>query len=105
MREHDILILPSLFEGYGLVISEAMSQGTPVIATDRTAGGDFIVHGENGWLVQAGSTDGIVEILDYLITTPSEVEKCGRSALLTASKRPWSIYGSELANKISSIIL
>jgi len=104
MREHDVLVFPSLFEGFGLVISESMSQATPVITTDRTAGPDLIVHGENGWMVEAASTEGIVEVLEHLLAHPDEIEKCGRAALLTASKRPWSIYGSELAEKISSII-
>jgi len=42
MRKNDVLIFPSLFEGFGLVITEAMSQGTPVITTERTAGPDLI---------------------------------------------------------------
>ena len=33
MHKHDVLVFPSLFEGFGLVISEAMAQGTPVITT------------------------------------------------------------------------
>jgi len=45
MREHDLLVFPSLFEGFGLVITEAMAQGTPVITTDRTAGPDIIKDG------------------------------------------------------------
>src|SRR5688572_24728068 len=49
MRSHDVLVFPSLFEGFGLVITEAMSQGTPVITTDRTAGPDLIRADENGW--------------------------------------------------------
>lgn len=39
MRTQDVFVFPSLFEGYGLVVAEAMSQGTPVITTSRTCGG------------------------------------------------------------------
>ena len=52
MREHDVFVFPSLFEGFGLVITESMSQGTPVITTDRTAGPDLIKNDENGWLLK-----------------------------------------------------
>jgi glycosyltransferase involved in cell wall biosynthesis len=38
MREHDVFIFFTFFEGFGLVITEAMSQGVPVVTTDRTAG-------------------------------------------------------------------
>ena len=51
MRKADVFIFPSLFEGFGMVITEAMSQGTPVIATDRTCAVDLIKNGENGWVI------------------------------------------------------
>ena len=60
MRAHDVLLFPSLFEGFGLVITEAMSQGTPVITTDRTAGPDVFEDGKSGWLVTPGDTDALI---------------------------------------------
>lgn len=102
MKEHDVLIFPSLFEGFGLVITEAMSQGTPVITTDRTAGPDLIVHGENGWLVKAGSTEALVVAIEELLSKPEIVAEAGRAAMLTAKNRPWTVYGAELAKAITS---
>src|SRR5690606_10190803 len=96
----DVLVFPSLFEGFGLVITEAMSQGTPVITTDRTAGPEFIDHGRNGWLVEAGSTHALENSFDDLLTRPSLVRDVGHEALLTAQSRPWEVYGEELANTI-----
>lgn len=104
MRSHDVLVFPTLFEGFGLVITEAMSQGTPVITTDRTAGPDFINHGRNGWLVEAGSTDALEKSFDELLTRPALMKDVGREALLTARSRPWEVYGEELANTIKSIL-
>lgn len=101
MREHDVLIFPSLFEGFGLVITEAMSQGTPVITTDRTAGPDIIQHGENGWLVNAGSAEAIKNVLEAVLLRPQLIAGIGEQALKTAAKRPWSVYGKELAGAIS----
>ncbi|RYY08141.1 MAG: glycosyltransferase [Sphingobacteriaceae bacterium] len=84
MREHDVLVFPSLFEGFGLVITEAMSQGTPVITTDRTAGPDLIRHGENGWLVEAGSTVALQNAIEALIQQPEQIEVVGRAAMNSA---------------------
>ena len=97
MRQHDVLVFPSLFEGFGLVITEAMSQGTPVITTDRTAGPDLIEHGENGWLVEAGSTQALVQAIEALLSRPELVAAAGRAAARTARGRPWAVYGQELA--------
>lgn len=100
MQTHDVLVFPSLFEGFGLVITEAMSQGTPVITTDRTAGPDFIKHGENGWLVEAGSTNALQAAIEELLSKRSTISDVGREAMETATKRSWNCYGQDLANSI-----
>lgn len=104
MRCHDILVFPSLFEGFGLVITEAMSQGTPVITTERTAGKDLIKHGENGWLINSGSTDDLIKVLEDILTKPVIIEDIGKKALETAKNRPWSVYSAEIAEKVRSIV-
>ena len=105
MREHDVLLFPSHFEGFGLVITEAMSQGTPVITTERTAGPDLITHGEDGWIVPAGSATAITEQLEELLVRPQLVAAAGRAAVATAGRRPWSTYGTELAEAITNLVL
>lgn len=100
MRDHDILVFPSLFEGFGLVITEAMSQGTPVITTDRTAGPDLIVHGENGWIIEPGSTKALKSVLEDIYCHPGVIADLGKAARETAKKRNWEAYGKELAEVI-----
>ncbi|MDQ6755973.1 MAG: glycosyltransferase family 4 protein [Bacteroidota bacterium] len=104
MRENDVLVFPSLFEGFGLVITEAMSQGTPVITTERTAGPDLINHGENGWLVEAGSEQKLKEAIEVILLKPFIVREAGYAAMKTAQQRPWHVYGSELAITIKDRI-
>lgn len=101
MREHDVLVFPSLFEGFGLVITEAMSQGTPVITTERTAGPDLIEHGRNGWLIEAGNTSALQESIEDLISSRHIIAQAGQEAMEAARKRPWSVYSRELAQAIS----
>ncbi|MCP2045726.1 glycosyltransferase family 4 protein [Pontibacter sp. HSC-36F09] len=105
MREHDLLIFPSLFDGFGLVITEAMSQGTPVITTHRTAGPDLIEHGKNGWLVQAGSTDALIQAMVGCIERPDSIAEVGYQAMETAIKRPWVMYQIDLAAAIRRQLL
>jgi len=104
MRTQDVFVFPSLFEGFGLVITEAMSQGLPVITTDRTVGPDVITHSENGWIINAGSTNSLIECLDNILSDRSLLKKCGVAATATASMRSWDNYGKELAEKVYSIL-
>ena len=54
----DVLVVPSLYEVWGLVVNEALEHGLPVIATDQTgAADDLIVPGVTGEIVEAGSVE------------------------------------------------
>lgn len=104
MQKHDVLVFPSLFEGFGLVITEAMSQGVPVITTERTAGGDFIIHGKNGWLIEPGSTHELVVTIQDILQNNDALFAIGKAAQDTAKSRPWGLYSSEMAASIRSIL-
>ena len=104
MANQDLFIFPSLFEGFGLVITEAMSQGTPVITTDRTCGPDIMHNGIDGWIVEAGNTKPIRDLLIKFTDNPSILIKAGHEAMNTASKRPWSIYEKELAESVNKFL-
>lgn len=103
MRSNDVFVFPSLFEGFGLVITEAMSQGTPVITTERTAGPDIIDNNENGWIIKAGCVESLKKRIDEILTKPSIIKEVGRAALEKAKLRPWKKYGDELADAIKDL--
>jgi len=80
-----------------------MSQGVPVITTDRTAGPDIIKDEENGWIVPAGSSKAIKEVFTKILEKPEILEKFGLAAQQKAQTRPWPVYGQEMAEALSSL--
>lgn len=58
----DVFVLPSISESFGVVLTEALSQGTPVIST-RTWGGEYIVGSGDGELVPIADDDELAESL------------------------------------------
>lgn len=82
MSLHDVLVLPSLHEGFGLVMSEAMSRGLVVITTAHTAGPDLITDGVDGFIVPIRSADAIEEKLALLAR-----ERALRAAMQEAAVR------------------
>ena len=104
MRDADIFVFPSLFEGYGLVIAEAMAQGTPVITTTHTCGADYIRDGENGWLIEAGSTSSMLNKLKMILEDSRAIEDLGRNAFKTAQENPASDYSKRLTATILNLI-
>jgi glycosyltransferase involved in cell wall biosynthesis len=63
-READVLMVPSLFEPWGLVVHEGLAYGLPVIATDQVAAADDLIDsGVNGYVVPAGSDEALAEAM------------------------------------------
>ena len=64
----DILVLPSRYETWGLVINEAMAYGLPVITTDMCIAGTALIQdGINGYIVETDNVNMLREKLKLLI--------------------------------------
>lgn len=77
----DVLVMPSRWEGFGMVPLEAMSYGLPVIATNCTSLPEVVKNNINGYLFNMGN---YAEIAEYLINTSKDKWKImGKQAELT----------------------
>ncbi|MCY4539598.1 MAG: glycosyltransferase [Chloroflexi bacterium] len=63
----DVLLMPSLWEGFGLVLLEAMSRRVPVIANRVSAIPEIVIHGETGLLVEARDVDALAAAMTRLL--------------------------------------
>lgn len=98
MDDHDVLVFPSLFEGFGLVVTEALSRGMVVIVTANTCGPDLITNGEEGFIVPLRSSEAITEKMELLNRDRELLFEMKMKALSLAKRRQWSSYESQLAN-------
>jgi glycosyltransferase involved in cell wall biosynthesis len=72
-REAHLLIVPSLYEAWGLVVHEGLAHGLPVVVTDQVgAGDDLIDSGTNGYVVRAGSAHALAEAMQAAAGWPPE---------------------------------
>ena len=104
MQQHDVLVLPSLFEGFGLVILEAMAQGVPVITTDRTAGPDVIQNEVDGFIVPIRSAEAIAEKLDFLARNHERLLEIKSAAKRKAASLGWESYRQRLVEVAREVI-
>ena len=72
LQRASVFALPSFAEGLPIVIMEALASECPVISTNIAAIGELVVPGENGWLIPAGDSEQLVEVLREAITAPAE---------------------------------
>lgn len=101
-QSHDIFILPSLLDGWGLTATEAMACGLPTIVSDITGVSDIIKDGKNGLLVRPKNPDDIYQALVKVIEDKEFAERLGKEARITAEKFSWDyisgIFIEELKN-------
>ncbi len=73
----DVFVLPSLYEGFGIAILEAMAIGKPVVAT--TVGGipEFVNQGETGVLVEPGNVPALADAIDQLLADSARARAMG----------------------------
>lgn len=89
---NDLFVFPSLVEGFGHVILEAMSAGLPVLCTPNTAGPDVFIHGTEGVIVPIRNAAAIAEKIEYFIHHKKELASMGISAGQTARAFTWEKF-------------
>jgi glycosyltransferase involved in cell wall biosynthesis len=104
MAAHDVFVFPSLFEGFGLVLLEAMAMGLPVITTAHTAGPDLITDGVEGFIVPIRDNAAIAEKLELLHREPARRAEMARRARLRAREFTWENYEETLAACVAQVL-
>lgn len=103
MRDSDLLVLPSLAEGFGLVALEAMANGTPCLLSNRSFGPDLITHGDNGYILNDISKESIMDSLKEIAGAKNSLSAVGGRAAATARHYSWSRYSETVAEKIEEL--
>ena len=97
----DFFVLPSLKEGFGIVLLEAMYYGLPIITTNVSAMPELVVNGENGLLVSAANTNELSKALLTLLNNPKLRNKMSENAL---KKIEQSYYWEETQSQFLSFV-
>ncbi|MFA0751472.1 MAG: hypothetical protein SLRJCFUN_001875 [Candidatus Fervidibacter sp.] len=80
-RSSDILVLPSEYEAFGLVVNEAMLCSLPVVISDRVgAKWDLVEEGVTGFVYPCGDVIALANILRDLLSNRGRLEQMSRAA-------------------------
>ncbi len=96
MAASDVFLFPSLFEGFGLVLLEALAMGLPIITTPNTAGPDLITDGVEGYIVPIRDSRMIAERLEQLHRDPSLLAEISVRARRRSGELTWESYEATL---------
>jgi glycosyltransferase involved in cell wall biosynthesis len=100
----DIFIFPSLAEGFGHVILEAMSCGLPVVATPHTCAPDVMEDGKHGFIVPIRDAEAIAERIVWGMDHRAELAAMGEAAALRARQFTWERFRAGVRDTYGKMI-
>lgn len=87
MARASVLVLASHYEGFGIVLLEALACGVPVVATDCPSGPrEILADGEYGLLVPVGDPQALAESMRRLLTDPALAAKLREDGVKRAAE-------------------
>lgn len=105
-RRASVSLLTSRYEGFGLVVLEAMAQGCPVVSYDLSYGpGDMIENGHTGYLVPAGDEQALAVRAVQILNDPGLRDRFGAASLVAVERYSPEAYlarWSDLFNRIAA---
>jgi glycosyltransferase involved in cell wall biosynthesis len=84
LRDADLLLLPSRWEGFGFVLVEAMLMELPTVSFDLPAAREIVVDGVTGLLAPQGDIEALSAAMTALLTAPARARDLGRAGRLRA---------------------
>ncbi|MBE9179525.1 glycosyltransferase family 4 protein [Oculatella sp. LEGE 06141] len=80
-RQADLFVLPSRYDGWGVVVNQALGAGLPIICSDAVgAAYDIIQPGVNGHIFPAGDVDALTEALVHFVQDPQRIRSASQSS-------------------------
>jgi len=87
LKDIDIFVLPSFYEGFGYVLIEAMAAKKPVVSFDIGAAREIVSHGENGYLIPDGRLAIMAKKIEILTENPELIKQFGNKGSKIAKEK------------------
>jgi glycosyltransferase involved in cell wall biosynthesis len=104
-RNAAIFCLPTKQEPFGIVFIEALNHSLPIVATNIGAIPDFVIDGENGYLIQPGDVSHLTRHLVELVESPEKCRAFGENGFRLVNKRyNWESVGTLMKENIIAVL-
>lgn len=102
LGQADVFVLPSYFEGFGLVLLEALAAGLPFISTSHTGAADLPEDPRLGTRVDVGSLDALVAAMESCLRSPPDRDSVRAACLPLQPIFSWEAYGNRWQSILST---
>lgn len=100
----DIMLFPSLGDGFPLSIMEGFASGLPVVCTENTGAADCVVEGENGFVVPVQDADALRDRIEWFLANKAEIPRMAKAARDGVASYTWDAYYENAANAVEKLV-
>ena len=100
----DIFVFPSAMETFGLVVTEAMAAGLPVVASRVGGVGDVVQEGVNGYTFEVGDIETMIESVRKIASSREHIAQMGHAARAFAETQTWPAMMDEVIDLYARLI-
>ncbi len=100
----DVFVLNSIQDGFGMVLSQALASGVPVIATNATGALDIIVNDYNGYIIDVNQNNEIAQKIEYLYHNSDKLNEFKNNAFESVKLNlTWDKYGERYLDFLKTL--
>ncbi len=100
-----VFVLPSLADGFGMVVPQAMACGLPVLVTENVGAADIVREGKSGFVIPVRDVKALREKLLFLYENPGLASEMGKQARQDVSRGyTWDDYGDRLVGFLETLV-
>ena len=103
LPQHDVLILPSYFDSFGMVVAEAMACGLPVIVTQNVGAKEMVTPEVNGQVVPVGDAEALASAMRWFLANRAKLPGMSQAARLAAERYDWWHYRRRVVELLQSL--
>jgi len=100
----EVVVMPSLYESFGMVALEAMACGTPVIASEVGGLGYLVQNGITGYTIPDSEPDALCDKLSWLLGDETLRKTMGSSATIYAQEYAWDKIATQICRLYHDVL-